>query len=128
MAGLLATHGEGALEGDLVPPDALDGVVRDGRLAVLEDGVDIDGLPGDGSLFSRGLGAYRCGVGGARMSGSWAATDLGGGEDVLDSNGNLGANAVTLDQADGVAALQERVSRLARLAELWAVLSRCWLE
>jgi hypothetical protein len=34
------------------------------------------------------------------------ATDLGGGEDVLDGHGNLGANAITLDQADGVAALQ----------------------
>ncbi len=33
------------------------------------------------------------------------ATDLGGSEDVLDGHGDLGANAITLDQADGVVAL-----------------------
>ena len=49
-------------------------------------------------------------------------TDLGGGEDVLDGNGNLGANAVALDQADGVATLQTDVSCIARPEEL---LSRC---
>ena len=47
-------------------------------------------------------------------------TDLGGGEDVLDGDGNLGANAVALDQADGVAALQIDVSCIARSVELWS--------
>lgn len=45
---------------------------------------------------------------------NWA-TNLGGGEDVLDGDGNLGANAVTLDQADGVAALSTIVSEVARI-------------
>ncbi len=40
-------------------------------------------------------------------------TDLGGGEDVLDGDGNLGANAVALDQADGVPTLQTNVSCIA---------------
>lgn len=33
-------------------------------------------------------------------------TNLGGGEDVLDGAGDLGANAVALDQADGVVTLR----------------------
>lgn len=47
-----------------------------------------------------------------RASGSWA-TNLGGSEDVLDGDGNLGANAITLDQADGVAALKIGISYMA---------------
>ena len=42
------------------------------------------------------------GMGVCRASGS---THLGGGEDVLDGNGDLRANAITLDQAHGVFAL-----------------------
>jgi hypothetical protein len=52
------------------------------------------------------------------------ATDLGGSEDVLDGDGNLGANAITLNQADSVATLQTKVSRIAHAVELllpWAV-------
>lgn len=42
------------------------------------------------------------GMGICRASGS---THLGGGEDVLDGNGDLRANAITLNQAHGVFAL-----------------------
>jgi len=46
-----------------------------------------------------------------RRGGLVAAAYLGGSEDVLDGNGNLGADAVTLNQADGVVALIACVSR-----------------
>lgn len=36
------------------------------------------------------------------------ATNLGSGEDVLDGHGDLGANAVTFDQADQVVALRNQ--------------------
>jgi hypothetical protein len=49
--GLMWTYGQGALQGDLVLPDALNGSIGNRRLAVLDDRVDVDGLPGDGSLF-----------------------------------------------------------------------------
>lgn len=39
------------------------------------------------------------------MNGSCRETYLGGGEDVLDGNGNLGANAITFDQTDCVVTL-----------------------
>lgn len=39
------------LEGNLVSLDALDGIVGDSSLAILEDGVDVDGLPGNWRLF-----------------------------------------------------------------------------
>jgi hypothetical protein len=45
-------------------------------------------------------------------------TNLGGGKDVLDGHGNLGANAITLDQADGVATLSIRISCIVRFVEL----------
>lgn len=67
-------RGERALEGDLVALDALNRRVRDGRLAVLEDRRDVDGLPRDGRL--------------------------GRGEDVLDGLRDLGADTVALDQTD----------------------------
>jgi hypothetical protein len=38
--------------------------------------------------------------------------NLCGGEDFLDRHGNLGANTVTLDQADQVVALQTALSAL----------------
>ena len=44
------TYSEGTLEGDLVLLDVLNGKVGDGSLAVLEDGGDVDRLPGNGSL------------------------------------------------------------------------------
>lgn len=47
---LQGAYGEGTLEGDLVLLDALDGILGDGGLAVLEHGGDINGLPGDGGL------------------------------------------------------------------------------
>lgn len=39
-----------------------------------------------------------------------AGTNLSGSEDVLDGLGDLGANAITLDQADEVVALVQTVS------------------
>lgn len=72
--------GERTLEGNLVLSDVLNGSVGDGSLAVLDDGGDVDGFPGNG--------------------------DLGSAEDVLDGFGDFGANAVTLDQADEVVTLQ----------------------
>jgi hypothetical protein len=44
--------GEGSLQGDFVPLDALDSGVGDRGLAILEDRIDVDGLPGDGGLLS----------------------------------------------------------------------------
>jgi hypothetical protein len=44
------TYSEGTLEGNLVLLDVLNGIVGDGSLAVLENGGDVDGLPGNGSL------------------------------------------------------------------------------
>ena len=48
--GLGWTYGKGSLQGDLVLLDALDGGIRDSGLAILQDGVDVDGLPLDGGL------------------------------------------------------------------------------
>lgn len=113
------TYGKGPLQGNLVLLDALDGGIGNCRLAILENRVDVDGLPLD-----RGLS--RC----VSISGLWAgrrwatsgerkfATDLGGSEDVLDGNGDLGANAIALDQADSVATLHTRISRIAHLVGL----------
>jgi hypothetical protein len=42
--------GKGALQGNLVLLDALDGGIGDRRLAILEDRVDVDGLPLNGGL------------------------------------------------------------------------------
>lgn len=47
------TYGKGTLEGNLVLLDALDSGIGDRGLAVLEDRVDVDGLPGDWGLFQR---------------------------------------------------------------------------
>lgn len=69
-----ATYGKGTLEGNLVLLDALDGSIRDRRLAVLEDGIDVDGLPGDGGLL-RCVSAYlRRNPRQRRVSGSWRLT------------------------------------------------------
>ena len=62
--------------------------------------------------------SYLCVVAWATPGERKFATDLGGSEDVLDGDGNLGANAITLDQADGVATLETGVSGIARLVEL----------
>lgn len=45
-----ATYGEGTLEGNLVAPNGLNGSIRNGGLAILEDGVDVDRLPVNGGL------------------------------------------------------------------------------
>lgn len=76
--------GQRTLEGNLVLADVLNGGIGDGGLAVLEDGGNVDRLPGDG--------------------------DLGGAEDVLDGLGNLGTDTVTLDQGNKVVALRIIVS------------------
>jgi hypothetical protein len=71
---------EGTLEGDVVPVDALDGLVGDDRLAVgVQAGCDIAGLPLDGHVCGR--------------------------VDVLDRLSDLRANTVTLDERDGVLAV-----------------------
>lgn len=44
------TYGEGTLEGNLVALDGLNGGIGNGGLAILKDGVDVDGLPGNGGL------------------------------------------------------------------------------
>ena len=65
------TYGKGALEGNLVLLDALDSSIGDRGLAVLEDRVDVDGLPGDWGLFRR-LSALFCRRPSRhRTSGSW---------------------------------------------------------
>lgn len=56
------TYSKGALQGDLVPLDALDGGIGDGGLAILEDRGDIDGLPGDGGLDHTGQCLVRAGA------------------------------------------------------------------
>jgi hypothetical protein len=43
--------GEGTLQGDIVASDALNGIVGNGGLSVLQNGSDIDGLPLDGRLY-----------------------------------------------------------------------------
>jgi hypothetical protein len=96
--------GQRTLESNLVLVDVLNGGVGDGGLAVLQDGGDVDSLPsnrglegeqrGQSSVFARDEPRFRI-----------SSTNLGGGEDVLDGLGNLGANAVTLDEADEVVAL-----------------------
>ena len=48
---IAGSYSERALEGDLVPADALDSSVGDCGLAVLENGVDIDRLPCNGRLL-----------------------------------------------------------------------------
>jgi hypothetical protein len=45
------TYGEGTLQGDIVASDALNGIVGNGGLSVLQNGSDIDGLPLDGRLY-----------------------------------------------------------------------------
>jgi hypothetical protein len=69
---------ERTLEGNLVLLDVLNGSIRDSGLAVLDNRSDINRLPSNGGL--------------------------GGGEDFLDGLGNLGADTVTLNQADQVVA------------------------
>ena len=71
---------EGTLEGNVVPVDALDGLVGDDRLAVgVQARGDVARLPLDGHV--------------------------GGLVDVLDRLRNLGANTVALDERDGVLAV-----------------------
>ena len=72
--------GEGTLESNQVPVDALDRLVGDDRLAVrVQAGGDVASLPLDGHVRGR--------------------------VDVLDRLRDLGANAVTLDERDGVLAV-----------------------
>ncbi len=71
---------EGTLEGNVVPGDALDGLVGDDRLAVgVQAGGDVDSLPLDGHV--------------------------GGGVNILDRLRDLGADTITLDERDGVLAV-----------------------
>lgn len=119
-------YSKGALQGDLVPPDAFNGGIGDRSLAILEDWVDIDRLPDDRCL-SRHVRTFPCDkpCTDARRAGDWE-TNVGGSEDVLHSDGNFGTNAVTLDQANGVAALQRGISCMVyylmeRLAEWWCL-------
>lgn len=70
---VVCTYGKGALEGDLVLPDALNGSIGDRRLAVLKNRVDVDGLPCDGGLprcVSHRVSQTRH----RRVSGSWRRT------------------------------------------------------
>lgn len=108
------TYGKRALEGDLVLLDALDGRLGDRRLAVLELGRDVDGLPGDGRLRAVSAASaplrFRAGdvmsTETAEGEGGSSRTNLGGSEDALDGAGDLGTDAVALDQADGVVTLR----------------------
>ena len=69
-----------ALEGNVVPVDALNGLVGDDRLAVgVQAGCDVAGLPLDGHVRGR--------------------------VDVLDRLRNLGTDAIALDKRDGVLAV-----------------------
>lgn len=71
---------EGTLEGNVVLGDARNGLVGDDRLAVgVQAGCDVDCLPLDGHVCGR--------------------------VDVLDRLRNLGADAITLDERDGVLAV-----------------------
>src|SRR6266566_8359161 len=45
-----ATDRKRALQGHLVPSDALDRSVRNRSFPILQNGRDVDGLPGDGCL------------------------------------------------------------------------------
>jgi len=45
-------YSQGTLEGDVVAGDAVNGLVRDDRLAVLEPWGDVGGFPLDGCLFA----------------------------------------------------------------------------
>lgn len=99
-----STYSERTLEGNLVLLDVLNGSVGDGGLAVLEDGSDVDGLPGNGSLS---CALVLGGLHGEAVGGAY----LGGGEDVLDGLGNLRADTVTLDQADEEVALDMELAR-----------------
>ena len=92
--------GKGTLEGDLVLLDVLDGDVGDGGLTVLEDGGDVDGLPGDGGLLFM-LAIARDSL----LLEACEDTNLGGRENVLDGLGNLRTDTVTLNQTDKVVAL-----------------------
>lgn len=67
-------------------------------------------IMGSTLMGSQTMGVCRMSACGSKPGERKRATDLGGGEDVLDSDSNLGANAITLDQADGVAPLQTRIS------------------
>ena len=100
------SYGKGTLEGDLVALNALNGSVGDRSLAILKDRVDVDRLPGDGRLHRvSNLLWGHSGRGSGPAEGR--GTDLGSGEDVLDRNSDLGANSITLNQADGEVALEE---------------------
>lgn len=97
------TYSEGTLEGNLVLLDVVDGVLGDSGLAILDDGSDVDRLPGNGGLEVAGVST-------GLLFLSWTArvvmTYLGGGKDVLDGLGDLGADTVAFDQADKKVALR----------------------
>ena len=88
------THGEGALEGDLVSLNALNGGRGDAGLAIDKHGCDVNGLPRDRclqfSLVKKSL-AYR-----RRL----VITNLDSSEDVLHSLGDLRTNTVTFNDGD----------------------------
>lgn len=95
------TYRERAFEGNLVLPNVLNCRVRNGGLSVFDDGCDVDGFPRNGGLggkSTRGLAGWiqsRCG----------GKSNLCSSEDVLDRFRDLGANAITLDQADNAVSL-----------------------
>jgi hypothetical protein len=100
---LMLTYSERTLEGNLVLLDVLDGSIGDSGLAVLDDRSDIDRLPSNGGLENVVLAQVLYLV---TYTSRVVMTNLGGGEDFLDGLGNLGADTVTLNQADQVVALR----------------------
>ena len=104
------SYSKRTFEGNLVLLDVLNGGVGDGGLAVLEDRGDIARFPSNGGLRNcirvrhELLEAYRAKC--ASFVEGIVIANLGGDENVLDSDGNLGTNTVTLDQADEVVALE----------------------
>ncbi len=100
----LDTYGQRSLQGNLVSLDALNSGVGDDGLAVLENGGNINGLPGNWCLCR--IGKRSCG--GQKATGN-CRRYLGSLEDVLHSLGDLGTDAIALDDADCVAALSRSV-------------------
>src|SRR5699024_6562447 len=64
-------YSQGALEGNLVLLDVLNRVIRDSRLAVLQDGGDVDRLPSDGRLSGGGVRAFNVVGGGSELNKPW---------------------------------------------------------
>lgn len=101
-------YSKGTLERNEVLLHALDGIVGDGGLAILQDGSHINGLPLDGGLY--GFLAFRVHIvtSFVRRGRDGVEAYVCGSEDVLDGLRDLGANAVTLNQSHGVFSLTRR--------------------